>query len=213
MCGYPIILDLSGRRVAVVGLGAVGRRKALGLIEAGAKVVAIDPVGFPGPPPPGLTILAEPYRTEHLEGALLAFASATPEVNRLVVADARRLGILVNAASDPTSGDFSLPAVHRDGPLLLAVSTGGAGPALAGSLRDRAAVALGPSASGMALLLAELRPLARSRIPNATTRRRLFRRWADPSWLDRWAADGPEAVRSLLIDSIDHAAFGGDDPS
>ena len=43
MPGYPIELDLAGRTALVVGLGAVGRRKAAGLVEAGARVVGVDP--------------------------------------------------------------------------------------------------------------------------------------------------------------------------
>ena len=36
MNGYPIELDLRGRKVVVVGLGAVGLRKIRGLVAAGA---------------------------------------------------------------------------------------------------------------------------------------------------------------------------------
>jgi ketol-acid reductoisomerase len=39
MVGYPTDLDLTGRTVVVVGLGAVGLRKASGLVDAGARVV------------------------------------------------------------------------------------------------------------------------------------------------------------------------------
>jgi siroheme synthase-like protein len=40
---YPIELNLSGRWTLVVGLGKVGRRKAAGLLAAGARVVGLDP--------------------------------------------------------------------------------------------------------------------------------------------------------------------------
>jgi siroheme synthase-like protein len=205
MAGYPIVLELIGRRVVVVGLGDVGRRKASGLVEAGAVVLAVDPIGEGDRPIPGVLTVAEPYRPEHLDGAILAFASATPQVNRRVVDDARRLGVPVNSSSEPGSGDFSIPAVWRDGPILLALSTSGAGPALASTLRDRAARAIGPEAGGFAALLAELRPAVLSSIPDEHVRRLLFRSWSDPRWLDRWKAEGPEAVRSALRATIDVA--------
>ena len=38
---YPIELDLSGRTVGVVGLGAVGRRKAEGIVGARRQALAL----------------------------------------------------------------------------------------------------------------------------------------------------------------------------
>src|SRR5262245_47798519 len=132
MQAYPIEINLAGRRVLVVGLGRVGRRKAAGLAAAGASVLGGDPAPPPaGGRPEGGEVRPERYRSVHLRGATLAFAAGPPAVNRRVVADARRAHVWVNSASDPASGDFALPAVWRDGPLTLAVSTGGASPALA----------------------------------------------------------------------------------
>lgn len=203
MPGYPIELDLAGKVALVVGLGTVGRRKAAGLLAAGARVVGVDPSADPGIIPAGVEVLAEPYRAEHLRGASLAFAAATEEVNRLVVADARAAGLWVNSASLPESGDFTLPAIHRDGPLTLTVSTGGASPALSALLRDRAAAALGPAAAGLAALLAELRPRALAEVSDPSARRNLLASWADPLLLDLYAAEGPEAVRRRLLRAIE----------
>lgn len=199
MPGYPIELNLNGRTALVVGLGAVGRRKAEGLVAAGARVVGVDPEAGEREVPPGVEARAEPYRAEHLSGVSLAFAAAPPEVNRRVVADARSAGVWVNSASDPAEGDFLVPAAWRDGPVLLTVSTGGASPALAAALRDRAVTALGPAAAGLAALLAELRPLVLARPLDPASRRRLLTAWADPRWLDLWTAEGPEAVRRALL--------------
>src|SRR5271170_4439818 len=136
MPGYPIELDLRGRTVLVVGLGAVGQRKALGLATAGARVIGVDPAARVTIAPP-IEVRAEVYRAAHLEGVSLAFAAATPAVNRRVVADARGLGVWVSSASEPGTGDFTVPAVWREGPLTLTVATAGASPALAVALRDR----------------------------------------------------------------------------
>jgi siroheme synthase-like protein len=161
--------------------------------------------------PRDVEVRAESYRPEHLQGVALAVAAAPAAVNRRVVADAKGRGIWVNSASDPAAGDFTIPALWRDGPVTLTVSTSGASPALAAALRDRAAAALGPAAAGLARLLAELRPRARALLPDPATRRRLLTDWADPRWLDLWVASGPEAVRRELSLTLDRAADPGPD--
>jgi len=86
------------------------------------------------------------FVSDDLDGAFLAFAATgIEEVDRSVCAAAGWHGCLVNSASSPTDGDFSLPAVLRRGDLLLAVATGGQSPTLARTLRDQLAKDYGPS--------------------------------------------------------------------
>ncbi len=192
MPGYPIELDLRGRRVIVVGLGRVGMRKASGLVEAGAQVLGVDP--RPDVVIPGVEHRTEPFQPEHLEGMSLAFAAATPEVNREVVEFAKQQGIWVNAASEPEQGDFLVPASWRSGPVTLAVSTGGASPALAAALRDRAATTL-TNAPALAALLAEIRPTVLEHVADPEARHRLLSELGSARWLDVLDRDGPDAVR------------------
>ena len=196
MPGYPIELNLHGRTALVVGLGSVGRRKAAGLLAAGARVIGVDPVADA---PERVELRAEPYRPDHLRGVCLAVAAATEAVNRAVVHDARAAGVWVNSASDPGAGDFTLPAVWREGPLVLTVSTAGASPALAAALRDRAAAAIAPAA-GLAALLAELRPTVLARLPDQPEARR--RILADPRWLALYEAEGADAVRRAILNQL-----------
>ena len=56
--------------------------------------------------------------------------------------DGERPHVLVNSVDDPDRCSFILPAVARRGPVIVAVSTQGRSPALAGQLRDRLAAAL-----------------------------------------------------------------------
>src|SRR5262249_2375994 len=130
LADFPVLLNLTGQRVVVIGGGAVGTRKLAAVLECGAQACVVDPRS-PLFLPPEVIHIAERYRAEHLEGAALVFACATPEVNSQVVVDCRERGLWVNSASHPTEGDFTLPAVVRRGALTLAASTGGASPALA----------------------------------------------------------------------------------
>ncbi len=200
MPAYPIELDLRGRRVVVVGLGPVGRRKAAGLVEAEARVVGVDPAATGDLA--GVEVVAESYRAEHLTGASLVIAAATEEVNRQVVLDAKRLGVWVNSASEPVSGDFAIPATWRDGPLSLTVSTSGASPTLAATLRDRAASALGSASAVLAKLLMEVRPEVLETIADPEARRRALTEAADPRWLDLIEREGVEAARRAIREAI-----------
>ena len=91
---FPILLNLAGRRVVVVGGGAVGVRKLAALLDSGAAVRVVDPRPLPDLPP-GVAHVAEAYRAEHLDEAALAFACATPEVNARVAGDAQARGVCV----------------------------------------------------------------------------------------------------------------------
>jgi siroheme synthase-like protein len=105
-----------------------------------------------------LVLEERPYLAgEAADYRLVITATGDPEVDRAVAADAEAAGIWVNSADDVDNCTFMLPAVHRDGDVTVAVSTGGASPALAGWLRDRAAAAIGPEAGTLAVLLDEAR--------------------------------------------------------
>jgi siroheme synthase-like protein len=187
----------------VVGLGPVGRRKLEGLFGSGATIRGVDPLGWEGEIHACMQMLAEPYREDHLENASLVFAAATAEVNAQVVSDCRVRKIWVNAASAPASGDFAVPASWSDGPIRLTISTSGASPAMAALLRDRAATAIGPVASGLALLLAEMRPRILADVADPRVRDRIFRAWGDPKWLDLAESRGLDVARDALIERIE----------
>jgi len=117
----PLFLKLNGRRVVLVGDGPLAEAKQRLLERAGADVVVVAPAAF---------------RDEDLDGAWLAIAVATPEVNGRVAraADARRL--FVNAADDPPNASAYLSGVVQRGGVSLAISTEGGAPALTALLRE-----------------------------------------------------------------------------
>ncbi len=128
----------------MVGGGSVGRRKAAGLIEAGARVRLISPGQIEPPLPEHVEIVRRSYRSGDLEGAALVFAATdSAEINSAVLRDAREAGIPANMAEEPDEGDFALPALLRRGDLTVAVGTSGESPALAALVRDRLSEHLG----------------------------------------------------------------------
>lgn len=156
---YPVFLDLAGVRVLLVGGGAVACRKAGSLADAGAMITVVAPAVLAELE----AMAADVHRRPYVAGEVAAYQlviTATDDVavNAQVAADARAAGVWVNSADDPTNCTFILPAVARRGLVTVAVSTGGASPALAGHLRSQIAdEVLTPAVEAAAVDLARQR--------------------------------------------------------
>lgn len=160
---YPVNLIVTGRRCVVIGGGAVAARKAAGLLAAGAVVEVIATVVGEDVRASGATWQERPYRTGDLDGAWLAIvATDDPATNRRVHDDGEAARVWVNAADDPPACAFILPAIVRQGPLMVTVSTSGYSPALAQFLKAHVASELGPEFATLAGLLAEARAEVRA---------------------------------------------------
>lgn len=137
---YPVFLQLKGKKVLIAGAGPVGVRKARTLAGAGAKVTVVSPTSVLLPEDlRRVRWVRRNYRTADLKGAALVFACTNDRTaNRRIVMEARRARIPVQNAADPKAGDFQVPSSIARGQIQVAFSTGGASPALARVLRERA---------------------------------------------------------------------------
>ncbi len=200
----PILLDMRGRLAVVVGGGAVALRKAASLAAAGARVRIVAPEVAGGAVPAGAAVLAERYRSGHLDGAALALACTdVPAVNARVAADARAAGVLVNVADDAAPGDFTMPAVAREGDVVVAVGTGSAAPHLARWLRDRLADALPERIGEFAAMLDSLREQLKADEPDARRRAAALRAASGEAAWRAFLDGGERAVRGLLADATE----------
>lgn len=157
MAHYPVNLVVEGRRCLVVGGGPIGARKARGLHGCGALVTLVAPEVCDEAASAGLhAIERRPYRRGEAAGyQLVITATDDPAVNQAVFDDAEAAGVWVNSADDPERCSFTLPAVHRQGAVLVTASTGGKSPALASWLRGWLEDAVGPEFAALAAELAE----------------------------------------------------------
>ena len=139
----PLAVDLTDRAVLVIGAGAIGARKAATLLDAGASVAVIA-TELSAALPEGLRSVEErPYRAGDLEGAFLVVAATgDPEANDAIAAEAAQRRIWLNVVDDLERSSFYFAALHRQGDVVVSVSTSGASPALAQELRDRIARSL-----------------------------------------------------------------------
>lgn len=155
---YPVFMDLEGRRCVVVGGGEVANRKARKLLQARAEVVVISPEIKPELESVAVEVMRRPFEAGDLEGAFLAFAATdSREVNAAVAREAEEKGVPVNVADRPSEGSFAVPAVLRRGRMQVAVSTGGASPVLARSIKKELEGIFGPEWAGLVEELAVAR--------------------------------------------------------
>jgi precorrin-2 dehydrogenase / sirohydrochlorin ferrochelatase len=150
---YIACLDLTGRRCVLIGEAP---QKAEALRAAGADVV-----------------VASKYEPSLLDGAWLVVCVDRSQGER-VFADAGARRIFCNVEDVPELCTFILPALHRRGPITVAVSTGGASPALAQWIRGKVAELVGPEHARLAERLRSLRPWAKANLATYEERRDYF---------------------------------------
>jgi len=149
----PFAVNLRDRPVLVIGAGAVAAAKWTLLLAEGARVTVIAPEAYV-PVPPAALWHQRPYQRGDLKGfALVIVAVGLEAVDEAVVAEAHEQGVWVNVVDNPSKCDFFFTAVHRDGDVVISVSSSGAAPALAQVLRDRIREALPPNLAVVARTL------------------------------------------------------------
>jgi siroheme synthase-like protein len=136
----PTFLKLSGRKVLLVGGGPVAASKFAALVAAGAEITIVAPALVPqllaAAHAAGARILPRAFDPADLAEVWFVVAAAPPDINRQVLAAAEPRCLFVNAVDDPPAATAYAGAIVRKGSVTLAISTGGAAPALSGLLRE-----------------------------------------------------------------------------
>jgi len=176
---FPMFLKLAGRRVLVVGAGAVGESKIGSLRETGARIHVIALQASErvrGWAEAGEIRLEERrFRPTDLKKAFLVIAAtASRRLNELIFSEAQRRRILCNVVDVPELCDFFYPAVVRRGDLQIAISTAGQSPLLAQRIRKELEEQFGPGyAAWVAQLGKNRREVLGSDLPAERKRERL----------------------------------------
>ena len=135
--GYPLLLDVAGRAVLVVGAGPVGARRAIGLADAGAVVTVVAPAVDDALAGDGrIAVTRREYTTSDLEAMWLVHAcTGDDDVDSRVAADAQAARVWCVRASSAAGSTAWTPAVARVDDLIIAVNAGG-DPGRAIAIRD-----------------------------------------------------------------------------
>lgn len=213
----PIAVRVSGRRCAVIGAGSAAEPRIGDLAAAGAALSVIAPdatlrvreLAAQG----HLTLIERAYRRGDLVDIDLAYAATGDDAVHAEIADeASRTGTWLNVVDRPQWCDFTTPAVVHRGRLTVAISTGGASPALARRIRLDLEERFGPEYEQALELLARLRSVLASRgLTLAEKQARLgrlvcaplleFLRLGDTAAVDRLLAEVDPTLSLAILDA------------
>lgn len=212
---YVACLKLEGQPVLVVGAGAIATGKVESLLACGARITVVAPRARPRvvelASEGAIVWHPRTFTTEDLDDRLLVVASTDdPELHGRIHAACLERRILVNVVDDPQRCTFIVPALHRQPPFTIAVSSAGASPALAKRLRDEIAGNVGPEWGTLAARLQQEREWARETLPTYAVRQAFFESIVlgepDPVALLRDDPDGAARVDALIAQRRDAIA-------
>lgn len=189
MSYYPAMLDLRHRKVLFIGGGWETEHKVKGLLAAGARVtlvsshvhVELDPLAQDGT----ITWHRRGYQPGDLEGFWLVMSHPVSKAdNAPVYEEAEARGILCNCVDDPERCSFILPSVHRQGDLVIGISTSGTAPALGVRIKQKLAQEYGPEYKRFLELLRSMRPSITAGFSDFEARKQLWYALIDSAALE-----------------------------
>nr|WP_284700994.1 siroheme synthase CysG [Rhodoplanes tepidamans] len=205
----PVFVRLRGRRAVVLGGNAGAAWKARLLASAGAHVDVIatdlsdEMRETAGVAPDGSVALHQrPWAAEDFHGA--RFVIVAPEEAgeaRRAVDIARKSGAIVNAVDRPELCDVQFGAIVNRSPLVVGISTDGAAPVLAQTLRSKIESLIPLGLAGWLDAAKRWRGEVAARIGGMTMRRAFWQRFADRAFA--------EPDRRPTRDDLDDLLAGG----
>ncbi len=208
MQNFPIFMALRERPVLVVGGGDAALHKVELLLAAGARVTLVAEtvtgdiaqlisdgrIAWGG----------HDFCDDDLIGMSLVIVGSDDEPLQARVSQAaQQRGLPVNVVDRPALSSFTMPAIVDRGPITIAISTGGAAPALARKIRAEIERAL-PAAIGRLARFAEIfRSQVRKTLIESRTRRHFWDRVFDGRVGELALAGDEIAARRELIRLLD----------
>ncbi|MGL4474354.1 MAG: precorrin-2 dehydrogenase/sirohydrochlorin ferrochelatase family protein [Shewanella sp.] len=201
---FPIMLDTNQLNILVVGGGSVAERKLTLLARTQANIDVISPAITPA-----IEQLVASKRiqwlahhaaagdiTHHYQ--LIYLATDDSEVQQQLAAKAAKLSILVNVVDTPALCSFITPAIVDRGRLQVAISTAGAAPVYARTIRSRLEQALPASLAPLLDFVAEQRGAVKQAFLNEDDRRRCWERFFSLNG-DRFDDHTPALFQQALV--------------
>lgn len=183
--GFPLVLDVKGWPVLVIGGDEEAAEKSQRLLESGARVMVISPTLNET-----LRQLAASakiiHRGRHFRDAdldhvilILNTIRGDRDFAQMLVEKARERRVLLWSVDYPEASTVTMPAVVASGHMRIGISSSGVAPALSGFLKEDLERVLDTEFSEFVEWLAQLRVQAKLNEPDAEKRRTLLREALD----------------------------------
>lgn len=211
MRSYPIFLNLEGRRCLVAGGGRVGYAKAKTLCAAGGKVTVVSPTFVEAfAALEDVVRISRPFEPADLDDAFIGIAATNDcGVNRGFAQACRLRGVLCNVVDAPEWCDFHVPSILERGALTIAVSTGGASPALAKRLRSELEELMPEVYEAYTAFLDVARREAQARVGRRDVREALATRLASREGFEQFCRLTEAERQAWLVEALTQAATEG----
>lgn len=179
MAYFPIMVDLCGKRVLIVGGGETAARKAAQLQDFGAEITVVAKelkAAFPKE----ASIIVRSFQSSDIEDNdsdifLVIAATDDREVNQEVSGLSKKYRIPVNVVDDEPLCSFTFPAVLRDRDVVVSVSSGGKSPLVTRYVKKKIGEVLPEHIGEINDEMGKLRQKVRDQVLDQKERKRIYK--------------------------------------
>lgn len=140
---FPIMVDITKKKIVIVGGGKIGYRKAKEFLEFGGEITALSPkfirefYQLENKYGDKINLIKDYYKKEYIDKSFMVIgATSLRDVNQKISIDCKNLGILCNIVDNKEESSFiSSSIVNKDG-LIVTVSTMGKFPYLSKKVKE-----------------------------------------------------------------------------
>lgn len=120
----PIALNVTGKKILLIGGGKVATHKAQLIYRHLSDVTVVSPEFSDEMLKLPFTFVQKEYAATDLNGFFLVYVcTGNRELNHQIKQDAEKAGILTSVCDDPMVCDFVSPAIHQSGHINIAVTS------------------------------------------------------------------------------------------
>lgn len=174
---YPIMIDLKGKEITVIGGGKIAYRKVNNFLKFGYEVTVVSREFIEDfkKIENKIKIIKDEYSEKYIKDSFIVVAATNnKKVNESISMFCRTNNKLVNVIDNQKLSNFIVPSCVKRGDLVISISTGGKSPSLASKIRKDLEIQYDDSYEEYLILLGELREQILEKYNNPSIRKDLL---------------------------------------